>query len=180
MPPCPSALAVAPRLSTLAPPARLRRSPPPRPRLTFNLTLAGEGAGARAAGHDRRGGLPRAGGRHQDDVGLGGRPLLIPASGACADGPLGNETPRSRLLRSASRSLNVTRRSLVFVDVVSCCFVSPSSSAGFPIYAGPRENGRHGVSSPEANMSCPAGGGSSGPRARRGCPFQSMYIYFCR
>ena len=134
--PQPSPLPLA---SQPSPHPRLRSSPPPRPRLTFNLTLAGEGAGARAAGHDRRGGLPRAGGRHQDDVGLGGRPLLIPASGACADGPLGNETPRSRLLRSASRSLNVTRRSLVFVDVVSCSFVSPSSSVGFPICRAPRE-----------------------------------------
>ena len=93
--PQPSPLPLA---SQPSPHPRLRSSPPPRPRLTFNLTLAGEGAGARAAGHDRRGGLPRAGGRHQDDVGLGGRPLLSPASGACADGPLGIETKRMLFL----------------------------------------------------------------------------------
>ena len=140
--PQPSPLPLA---SQPSPHPRLRSSPPPRPRLTFNLTLAGEGAGARAAGHDRRGGLPRAGGRHQDDVGLGGRPLLSPASGACADGPLGIETPRSRLLRSVCLGRSMSRgeaSSSSTSSRVVLCLHRPLQ--GFP-YAGPRENGRHGV-----------------------------------
>ena len=140
--PQPSPLPLA---SQPSPHPRLRSSPPPRPRLTFNLTLAGEGAGARAAGHDRRGGLPRAGGRHQDDVGLGGRPLLSPRRPAPA------QTDRSEMRRLAraccevrlgrSMSRGEASSSSTSSRVVLCLH---RPLQGFP-YAGPRENGRHGV-----------------------------------